>query len=165
MTNDMRAVDEAAENWFMPTREISHDEAREIAQRLINSAFGNNDDRARFSIPTRVDHDDDCLIIGFIEQQRQIKADRERAMQDAILSRHERDGARQECDALAARVKVLKEALKPFVDYVTGNRGWIGDPNIAITTGSPLARRQLTLGDCLNAKAAFDTCLADTWAR
>lgn len=52
-------------------RQISHDEAREIALRLIAGAFGrpDMDKRPRFSIPCRPWDDDDCLIIEYIKQQ------------------------------------------------------------------------------------------------
>lgn len=49
-------------------RPVSHADAAEVAQRLINSHFRNGDG-ARISIPCRPDHDDDCLILAYIEQQ------------------------------------------------------------------------------------------------
>lgn len=52
------------------TRIISHDEAREIAQRLINSLF-RKEPYARIGIPARPDYDDDLLICAYIEQQRE----------------------------------------------------------------------------------------------
>lgn len=55
--------------FWMTDREILHDEAKLIAQRLINSHFG-NDDRAHVSIPANPDRDDDLLILAYIEQQR-----------------------------------------------------------------------------------------------
>lgn len=54
---------------ILTDREISHAEAREIAQRLINSHFNNPGPHARTSIPARPDHDDDLLIMAYIEQQ------------------------------------------------------------------------------------------------
>lgn len=47
---------------------ITHDEARQAAQRLINSHF-NNPNQARACIPVR-DDDDDILICRYIDQQR-----------------------------------------------------------------------------------------------
>ena len=49
-------------------RQISHMEAREIAQRLINSHF-HKEPCARVSIPARPDYDDDLLILSYIKQQ------------------------------------------------------------------------------------------------
>ena len=55
-------------------REIGHDEARDIACRLIAGSFRRDGERLdgrrcpRFSIPTRPGHDDDCLILAYIEQ-------------------------------------------------------------------------------------------------
>lgn len=53
-------------------RQISHDEAQEIALRLIAGAFGRADldKRPRFSIPCRPWDDDDCLMIEYIKQQK-----------------------------------------------------------------------------------------------
>jgi hypothetical protein len=49
-------------------RTISHSEARESAQRLVNSHF-HQEPHARIGIPARIDYDDDCLIYAYIEQQ------------------------------------------------------------------------------------------------
>jgi len=49
-------------------RVISHEEAREIAHRLVNSHF-RKPDHARVSIPANPDRDDDLLIMSYIEQQ------------------------------------------------------------------------------------------------
>ncbi|BDA85439.1 hypothetical protein Sa4125_29810 [Aureimonas sp. SA4125] len=57
------------------TRTISHAEARDASSRLIAGAFRRDgerledDVRPRFGIPTRVDYDDDCLIVAYIEQR------------------------------------------------------------------------------------------------
>ena len=48
---------------------VSHEKAREIAQRYINYAFGNSGELPRHSIPARPDHDDDLLLMAYIEQQ------------------------------------------------------------------------------------------------
>lgn len=59
------------------TRIVSHAEAKEIALRLIAGSFRRDGEtlpsnkRPNFSIPTQVNHDDDCLIIAYIEQQQQ----------------------------------------------------------------------------------------------
>ena len=53
---------------WIDVRPVGHAEAREIAQRLINSHFG-NPNGARMSIPTRPNYDDDCLILAYIWQQ------------------------------------------------------------------------------------------------
>lgn len=74
-------------------RQISADEAQEIALRLIAGSFGehqNPNKRPRFSIPCRPWDDDDCLIIEYIKQTA------------AALS------------ASSARVEVLEAALEPF---------------------------------------------------
>lgn len=52
-------------------RQISHEEAKEIALRLIAGAFNRTDNRPHFSIPTRPWDDDDCLIMEYIKQQSQ----------------------------------------------------------------------------------------------
>jgi hypothetical protein len=46
---------------------ISHEQARESAQRLINSHF-RQEPHARVSIPARPGHDDDLIIMAYIEQ-------------------------------------------------------------------------------------------------
>lgn len=66
--------EDAERRWFETDRQISHEEAREVARRLISGSFRRDGERLdsehcpRFSIPTRVDHDDDCLIISYINQ-------------------------------------------------------------------------------------------------
>lgn len=52
------------------SRKISHEEAREIARRLIASHFRRTDcETARVGIPARPDYDDDLLICSYIKQQ------------------------------------------------------------------------------------------------
>jgi hypothetical protein len=57
------------------TRIVTVAEAKQIALRLIAGAFRRDGERLPsgqrpvFSIPTRVNDDDDCLIIAFIEQR------------------------------------------------------------------------------------------------
>lgn len=58
-------------NIILTTRPIGHDEAREIASRLIAGAFGSHDKkRPHFSIPADKELDDDLLMCAYIEQQR-----------------------------------------------------------------------------------------------
>jgi len=49
-------------------RQISHDEAKEVAQRFINSFFGHGNG-AKVSIPVEP-NDDDLILSSYIEQQR-----------------------------------------------------------------------------------------------
>ena len=65
----MNKGSDAPRPFWMTERAISHDEAKLVAQRLINSHFG-NDDRAHVSIPADPERDDDLLILSYIEQQR-----------------------------------------------------------------------------------------------
>lgn len=53
-------------------RTITHEEANEVALRLIAGAFGRTDNRPRFSIPCRPWDDDDCVIIEYIKQQQKL---------------------------------------------------------------------------------------------
>lgn len=58
---------------ILTKRTISHDEAREAMQRLVNSHFNNDREKhehARMSIPANPDRDDDLLLAAYIEQQR-----------------------------------------------------------------------------------------------
>jgi hypothetical protein len=48
---------------------ISHDEAREIASRLIAGSFRREDKRPHFSIPANPERDDDLLMMAYINQQ------------------------------------------------------------------------------------------------
>ncbi len=47
---------------------ITHEQAKESALRLLNSARANDGPRARFTIPVRED-DDDILLLAYIAQQ------------------------------------------------------------------------------------------------
>jgi len=60
-----------------------------------------------------------------------------------------RDGRRE----MQPRVDRLRRALVPFAAFVRDARPPPVD--FVITTGSPMARRQLTIGDCLEALAAL----------
>lgn len=48
----------------------------------------------------------------------------------------------------------LRAALKPFADYADPSA--VFPPNIPITNGSRLARRQLTMGDCYEAARVLE---------
>lgn len=50
---------------------ISHDEARQMLSRFINSHFNNPGEKARASIPARPKYDDDLRMIAYINQQRE----------------------------------------------------------------------------------------------
>ena len=60
---------------FKTKRQIPYTEAKEIALRLMSGSFRRDGERLdygkrpNFTIPTRPEHDDDCLILSFIEQQ------------------------------------------------------------------------------------------------
>lgn len=58
---------------ILTKRPISHDEAREAMQRLVNSHFDNpreTHEHGRMSIPANPDRDDDLVLSAYIEQQR-----------------------------------------------------------------------------------------------
>ena len=54
---------------------------------------------------------------------------------------------------MADEVALLREALRPFADFADERRRM--RPDMMITTGSPMARRQLTMGDCYAAADAL----------
>ena len=54
----------------------------------------------------------------------------------------------------ADRVRIAVEALEPFADFVTPAPKWMKDADV-VSAGSPLARKQLTFGDCRRAAEAF----------
>lgn len=58
--------------------------------------------------------------------------------------------------ALLSAYRRMGEALRPFADFVTPDPSWLKDGD-AISQGSPLARKQLTAGDCRRALAALPT--------
>lgn len=78
-------------------RIIGHDEAREIASRLINSHF-HKEPHARVGIPARPDYDDDLLISTYILQQKERDAaqvaEQIRLLQAVSILTNERDEAR-----------------------------------------------------------------------
>ena len=53
----------------MTNREISHEEAEESAQRLINSHWKEGI-TARVSIPANPDYDDDIILMSYIQQRK-----------------------------------------------------------------------------------------------
>jgi len=59
----------------------------------------------------------------------------------------------------ALRIMRLRKALAPFGNYVVGQRALPEDH--IITQGSPLARRQLTFGDCLEALRTLQETATD----
>lgn len=65
---------------ILTKRPISHDEAYEIAGRLINSHF-RKEPHARASIPAKPDYDDDLLISAYIQQQRTAHTDLEKVLE------------------------------------------------------------------------------------
>ncbi len=56
---------------------------------------------------------------------------------------------------LKAENAQLREALKPFADFANGSGAKHFPDNLVITSGSGMARKQLTLGDCHRARAAL----------
>ena len=62
-----------------------------------------------------------------------------------------REQMQREIEHLKATNAKLRAALKPFADYADSPLALKMDRNFVITQGSPMARRQLTMGDCLNA--------------
>lgn len=105
VTDDTKAASGPS---FYTNRVISHDEAREIADRLIASHFRKTDkEQARISIPANKERDDDLLIGAYIMQQRGVTARLESALRerDAEIERLERDNGflrKQNRDALTA---------------------------------------------------------------
>lgn len=56
-------------------------------------------------------------------------------------------------DAAEARAERLRVALEPFAAFAD-ERNTV-PPDYQITSGSPIARRQLTMGNCYNARKAI----------
>jgi hypothetical protein len=54
----------------------------------------------------------------------------------------------------ATRLQAIREALKPFADFVDAARA--PPDSFVITQGSGMARRQLTVGDCRRAGAVLE---------
>ena len=63
------------------TRQVTHEEAREIAKRFIDANFNNPGERPRIGIPARPDYDDDLLLCAYIEQQAALHAEREKLLE------------------------------------------------------------------------------------
>jgi hypothetical protein len=57
--------------------------------------------------------------------------------------------------ALCERVEKLEAVLKPFAEYCNGRTSDLFPDDQNITLGSPMARKQLTIGDCRLARAAL----------
>jgi hypothetical protein len=80
--------------------------------------------------------------------------DADKKINDIITNlRRRNDELNQRCTLHTLRIMRLRKALAPFANYVAGQRALPED--MKITQGSPLARRQLTFGDCLEAEAAL----------
>ena len=165
-------------------RSIDHAEARDIVKRLIAGSFRRDGERIsnelcpKFSIPCRPDHDDDTLILHYIEQQEaefaRIVAERAAAIARTDELGHQLQCARsdlsmsqQQCRDQGRRITDLnielgqiklenarqRNALKPFADF-SDPRGKV-PTTMAITQGSHLAKSQLFMGDCYAAYAAL----------
>ena len=86
-------------------RQISYEEAHQIAQRFIDEFFHNpGRDRPRIGIPARPEYDDDICLHSFIDQQKARVA----------ISDH------------TALIRELRDALKPFDLFLTVHDGMGG---------------------------------------
>lgn len=78
---------------------------------------------------------------------------------DTILYVQESHSIRQEASAailsLLAKLEKAEEALRPFAEYCNGRTSDLFPDDQNITLGSPMARRQLTIGDCRIAARAL----------
>ena len=54
---------------FRSERQITHAEALDAAQRLINSHFGNEGKRPDIRIPVDLERDTDVVLVSYIRQQ------------------------------------------------------------------------------------------------
>jgi hypothetical protein len=54
-----------------------------------------------------------------------------------------------EADQLRAKIQQLRAVLKPFAEYADKTHTF--PPDTVITMGSPMSKRQLTMGDCYGA--------------
>ncbi len=68
----------------------------------------------------------------------------------------ERDAALKALSEANARIAGDGEALKPFADFVTPDPKWMSDSDV-VSAGSPLARKQLTAGQCRAARARLQS--------
>lgn len=55
------------------TQTITHEDAEKAAERIINSAWRNNGERAKFSIPVHP-NDDDIVLMEYIRRQKEDSA-------------------------------------------------------------------------------------------
>ncbi len=78
---------------------VTHEEARQILSRFNASHFNNPTEHARYSIPARPDHDDDCRLATYI---------RENEKGDASAAIHELEKLRKELGVLAASMRSEK---------------------------------------------------------
>lgn len=93
---------------------ITHDDAKEIASRLIAGSFNRKDLRPRFTIPTRHD-DDDVLILEYIRRQRIVESNAEQYDKDCIDMRYQRDAAEERASSAEGAIAKLQTALKEAI--------------------------------------------------
>ena len=55
---------------------------------------------------------------------------------------------------IADKLRIASAALEPFANFVTPAVKWMKDADV-VSAGSPLARKQLTYGDCRRAAEAL----------
>jgi len=53
------------------TKVITHEQAQEAVQKFVNSHFGNDGPKVRFTVPAHED-DPDILLSDYIEQQKHL---------------------------------------------------------------------------------------------
>jgi len=63
------------------------------------------------------------------------------------------DELKAENEALESRLRMAVETLLPFADFAHARDGV--PPDMPITMGSGIAKRQLTMGDCYKARDAI----------
>lgn len=64
-------------------------------------------------------------------------------------------GIELKCIGLRKENEMLRAALAPFADFADPTA--VFPPTIEVTTGSRLAKRQLTMGDCYEAARVLET--------
>jgi Sec-independent protein translocase protein TatA len=104
------------------TRQVTHEEARQIAKRFIDANFNNPGERPRIGIPARPDYDDDLLLCAYIEQQAALPAEREKLREALSLMPDEIEIFRimqaegghhaQMAKAIGRRIEEIRTALR-----------------------------------------------------